>query len=91
MVYRPLREKTLDTLKREADYLLKSTGYEEISLSSLSTSDYRELPELMDYLLDICPQSGVNISLPSLRIDSLFSGYDGTGAGCKEKQSDVCS
>ena len=70
MVYRPLREKTLDTLKREADYLLKSTGYEEISLSSLSTSDYRELPELMDYLLDICPQSGVNISLPSLRIDS---------------------
>ena len=70
MVYRPLREKTLDTLKREADYLLISTGYEEISLSSLSTSDYRELPELMDYLLDICPQSGVNISLPSLRIDS---------------------
>lgn len=70
MVYRPLREKSLKTLEQAASALLKNTGYEEISLSSLSSSDYRELPELMDYLMGICPGSGVNISLPSLRIDA---------------------
>ncbi len=70
MVYRPLREKSLKTLEQAASALLKNTGYEEISLSSLSSSDYRELPELMDYLMEICPGSGVNISLPSLRIDA---------------------
>jgi radical SAM family uncharacterized protein len=70
MVYRPLREKSLDKLRETADALLAGTGYEEISLSSLSTSDYRELPELMDHLLKICSGKGVNISLPSLRIDA---------------------
>ena len=71
MVYRPLRKKRLKTLKRTASALLKNTGYEEISLSSLNSSDYQELPELIDYLMDICLENGINISLPSLRIDAL--------------------
>lgn len=70
MVYRPLREKRVETLKKDAEALLKNTGYEEISLSSLSTSDYTELKELIDFLIDRCSRQGVNISLPSLRIDA---------------------
>ena len=70
MIYRPLREKKLDTLKEKAEAMLRNTGYEEISLSSLSSSDYRELPELLDHLIRECSRRHVNISLPSLRIDS---------------------
>jgi len=50
--------------------MLKNTGYEEISLSSLSSSDYSHLEELVSFLIDQCKEQGVNISLPSLRIDS---------------------
>ncbi len=50
--------------------MLKTTGYEEISLSSLSSSDFSKLPELINYLMEICPERGVNISLPSLRINA---------------------
>lgn len=70
MVYRPNREKSLDVLKRQADEMLRSTGHEEISLSSLSSSDYEKLPELMEYLLAECRPRGINISLPSMRIDA---------------------
>ena len=70
MLYRPNREKSLDTLKRQALEMIESTGHEEISLSSLSSSDYSKLPELIDYLIDICSKNHVNISLPSLRIDA---------------------
>lgn len=70
MVYRPLREKPVSHVEEIADEMIKSTGYDEISLSSLSSSDYNQLPALMDYLMDICPQQGINISLPSLRIDA---------------------
>lgn len=70
MVYRPLREKRLERLKKQAKTMLDSTGYEEISLSSLSTSDYSELGELMDALIEICREKKINISLPSLRIDA---------------------
>ena len=70
MIYRPLREKPLSLLTRQADRLIRETGYDELSLSSLSTSDYGALPELMDHLMEICPARGVNISLPSLRIDA---------------------
>ncbi|MDO4491392.1 MAG: TIGR03960 family B12-binding radical SAM protein [Lachnospiraceae bacterium] len=69
MLYRPLREKGVEKMKQQAQKMLKATGYEEISLSSLSSSDYNQLPELLNYLMDICPQKGVNVSLPSLRID----------------------
>lgn len=70
MIYRPTRERDVEELKKWADTMLKTTGYEEISLSSLSSSDYSELPELINYLMEICPERGVNISLPSLRIDA---------------------
>jgi radical SAM family uncharacterized protein len=69
MVYRPVREKSLECLSHLAEVMLDQTGHEEISLSSLSTSDYSQLEPLMERLLEF-KKKGVNISLPSLRIDS---------------------
>lgn len=70
MIYRPLREKNVERLKKQANIMLKNTGHEEISLSSLSTSDYRDLEEIIEYLIEEFGSKGVNISLPSLRIDA---------------------
>ena len=69
-VYRPLREHSLEYLKHYAYDMLKSTGHEEISLSSLSSSDYTYLEGLVNFLIDEFKGNGVNISLPSLRIDA---------------------
>lgn len=69
-IYKPIRERSVDTLKRYAKEMMESTGYEEISLSSLSTSDYSGLKELLEYLIDECNARKINISLPSLRIDA---------------------
>ena len=70
MVYRPTREKDVEHLKELAHKMLKATGHEEISLSSLSSSDYSQLPELIDFLIEECKAKNINISLPSLRIDA---------------------
>lgn len=70
MIYRPNRERELEYLKKCAYEMLKSTGHEEISLSSLSSSDYSQLQELVYFLIDEFGSKGVNISLPSLRIDA---------------------
>lgn len=70
MIYRPIRERSISFLKERAVQMLESTGYEEISLSSLSSSDYSALPELVYFLIDEFKSKGVNISLPSLRIDA---------------------
>ncbi|MCD8232253.1 MAG: TIGR03960 family B12-binding radical SAM protein [Clostridiales bacterium] len=70
MIYRPLRERSLDYLMEKAKNMLESTGQEEISLSSLSSSDYSHLEELLDCLIEECNSRHVNISLPSLRIDN---------------------
>ena len=70
MVYRPVREKNVERLKELAVRMIKSTGYEEISLSSLSSSDYSQLAELVNFLIEEFKGKGVNISLPSLRIDA---------------------
>ena len=70
MIYRPTREKQLDRLKEYAYEMLKNTGHEEISLSSLSSSDYSELKDLVYFLIDEFKGKGINISLPSLRIDN---------------------
>ena len=72
MIYRPVREKSLEVLKEYAKAMLESTGYEEISLSSLSTSDYSKIGELVRFLVDEYKTKYVNISLPSLRIDNFF-------------------
>ncbi len=69
-VYRPVRSKKAETLIRQGIESLKFSGYEEISLTSLSTSDYRELGALCDGLLDWCEPRSVSLSLPSLRADN---------------------
>ncbi len=69
-LYKPLREKSLEACKKSALAMLKSTGHEEISLSSLSSSDYTYLPELLDFLIETAGREHVNVSLPSLRIDA---------------------
>ena len=70
MVYRPVREKSPEVLNRQAKCLFESTGYDEISLSSLSISDYTELPKLTESLLSWTDENMVSLSLPSLRVDS---------------------
>lgn len=69
-LYRPVRERDVEMLKKYALEMLKNTGHEEISLSSLSSSDYSRLPELIDFLIAECTEKKINISLPSLRIDA---------------------
>ena len=88
MLYRPTREKDVEVLKEYAYKMLKSTGHEEISLSSLSSSDYSHLRELVTFLIDEFKSQGINISLPSLRI---FTGCDGTGTGYSKEQPDICT
>ena len=72
MLYRPVRERSLETLVRQAEELVAATGYEEISLSSLSSGDYTCLPELIRELMKRMKNKRVSISLPSLRIDSVL-------------------
>ena len=69
-LYRPIREKSPETLAKNAKDLITSTGYDELGLSSLSTSDYCGLEPLLDNLLDWTEAKHVNMSLPSLRIDN---------------------
>ena len=69
MVYRPIREKSVDVLDRQARALHEATGYDEISLSSLSISDYSDIEGLCDTLLKWTDAAKVNLSLPSMRLD----------------------
>ena len=70
MIYRPTRQKNVEMLKRYAREMLDNTGYEEVSLSSLSSSDYEGLEELLNYLISLREIDHVNVSLPSLRVDA---------------------
>ena len=70
MIYRPVRQKSKQKLMEHAKNLLHATGYEEISLASLSTSDYEDLQNFSEELMDLCENEFVNISLPSLRVDA---------------------
>ena len=69
-IYRPVREKSSDTINKQAKALFENTGYDEISLSSLSTSDYTEILPLLNKLLDWTCDAHVSLALPSLRIDN---------------------
>lgn len=69
MIYRPVRQKSMDTLKKQARDLIKNTGYEEISLSSLSTTDHFHCKEMIRHLVDTYKDKHINVSLPSLRMD----------------------
>lgn len=70
MIYRPIRERSADKVKELAHRLIKNTGYEELSLASLSTSDYSHLYPLVRHLIDQYGEKKVGLSLPSLRLDS---------------------
>ena len=70
MIYRPTRQKPVELVKSYVGTMLKNTGYDEISISSLSTSDYEGLPELMDFLVDRIEKDHIQVSLPSLRVDA---------------------
>lgn len=70
MIYRPVREKSPQALLAQAEKLIASTGYEEMSISSLSTSDYTQLRELTDGLLELTEDKKISLSLPSLRLDN---------------------
>ncbi len=69
-VYRPIRSKKPETLVRQGIETLKNTGYQDVTLLSLSTSDYRALPALCDGMLDYCEPRSIGLSLPSLRADN---------------------
>ena len=69
-IYKPIRTRSVEKLFDLASQLIENTGYDELSLSSLSTSDYPELEKLLNELIDKCRQNKINISLPSLRIDA---------------------
>lgn len=69
-IYRPLREKGIDTIASQTKALCEATGYEEVSLSSLSTSDYSKIEDLLGTLVDYTEGENINLSLPSLRIDN---------------------
>lgn len=69
-LYRPFREKTVETIERETISLCESTGYDEVSLTSLSTSDHSEIERMLGTLTNYSDAARVNLSLPSLRIDS---------------------
>ncbi len=69
-IYRPFREKNIDTIERQTKCLCEQTGYEQVSLSSLSTSDHTQIEKLLGKLADYTDKENINLSLPSLRIDS---------------------
>jgi len=73
--YRPIREKKSETLTEQAKIIEQATGYDEVSLCSLSTSDYSEIGELINGLMDEFEDKRVSVSLPSLRLDTVFKDY----------------
>ncbi len=79
MIYRPVRERTPKTLKRYAEELIANNGFDEITLSSLSTCDYPCLRELLAEIKPVCDARHVNISLPSTRVDSFEAEFVATG------------
>lgn len=68
--YRPIREKSVETINKQAKALIKSTGYDELSLCSLSTSDHSCVNEMLSSLIDWTVKDKINLSLPSLRVDN---------------------
>ena len=83
-------KENVERLKQYAHDMLQNTGHEEISLSSLSSSDYSELKELVTYLIDEFKNKGINISLPSLRIDAFSLDVMSKVQDYPQEQSDIC-
>jgi len=74
LIYRPVREKSVDVLRKQAKEALRSTGYDEIGMMSLSTADYSKVEDLIDCLMADNKADGVSVSLPSLRADAFSVG-----------------
>ncbi len=91
MLYRPVRERSLEKLTELAEKLQEATGYEEISLSSLSSGDYSCLPELIRTLMKNMKDKRVSISLPSLRIDSVLKESLEETQQVKKNEPDFCA
>ena len=90
MIYRPTRERDLEMLKEYAYAMLKSTGHEEISLSSLSSSDYSDLAGIVNFLIDEFEKTGVNISPSVLANRCVLTGRYEQSSG-HQKQPNVCT
>lgn len=69
-IYRPFREKSVDTICSQTKALCENTGYDEVSLASLSTSDHSEIDPMLSQLIDYTADERINLSLPSLRVDN---------------------
>lgn len=69
-IYRPIREKSVETINKQSKALIESTGYDELSLCSLSTSDHSEVNKMLTSLIDWTVKDNINLSLPSLRVDN---------------------
>lgn len=69
-IYRPIREKSVETINAQSKALIESTGYDELSLCSLSTSDHSQVNEMLTSLIDWTAKDKINLSLPSLRVDN---------------------
>lgn len=69
-IYRPIREKSVETINRQSKALIRSTGYDELSLCSLSTSDHSDVNHMLNSLIDWTVEDKINLSLPSLRVDN---------------------
>ena len=69
-IYRPIREKSVETINAQSKALIESTGYDELSLCSLSTSDHSQVNEMLNSLIDWTVEDKINLSLPSLRVDN---------------------
>lgn len=69
-IYRPIREKSVDVINEQSKALIKSTGYDELSLCSLSTSDHSDVNNMLETLIDWTAKDNINLSLPSLRVDN---------------------
>ena len=69
-IYRPIREKSVETINMQSKALIESTGYDELSLCSLSTSDHSEVNKMLTSLIDWTVKDNINLSLPSLRVDN---------------------
>ena len=91
IIYRPVRERDTGRLLELAEKLIQNTGYEEISLSSLSTSDYTQLEELTAGLLALTEEKKINLSLPSLRLDSFSLDLMQKVQKVRKKRLDLCA
>ena len=91
MLYRPTRERDVEILKKHAYEMLKITGHEEISLSSLSSSDYSQLKELVNFLIDEFERQGDEY-FPSFSANRcLLPGCYEQGTGYQKEQPDICT